>query len=713
MGGGGKKMTVTTYTYRCRFAVAISFGPIDEFVRLDYNSDFKNYNNTGPTSMAFDTGESLLSGTFYFGTDSQGADSSLQKMHGSDTLYYRHIAYASFYCDLGQAPSMPATAFTLCRYYCPLSGIDGYNTFGGSLGLNAVQILYDLLTNRFYGFGLSSAIIDEASFRNAGVRLYNEGIGVGTTISGGELYNTIRAVLDWIDAEMVYDEVYGKIKLVLRRKDYNWEDLPEVTDSDMKAQSFELNRTSWYATKNVIYANFLDIARECDQNCVYTEDLGNFNITGNLRVQEFNFDIFTNSSTAQVVCNRMLHKHSYPFAKVVFECFGSVGDSLEIFGPFRLYHAYYGVWGAVYRTVEKRRQGPNLWKIEAVEEQFPPASLLTAQAEIPYVNPGYWDPQSVEWNYRVVETPYRGVLVLGYSDDQNPGHTTLDAFGVNTDYCANEVAYACIGRLKTEVSYHGAANIYLAPDKHFVSDNPADIDYIMIEDEIIKVTNQSASEDEIYYYGAEASRSIEDTSHPVYQEGEPDYYAIGTRVYAIECRAFLTDNLTPDTMYNLTLTPHYLYPKPYYYSDDAKTFLWWYQGLILKPTSPNWIGGIGSWNQDFDITWVRESREHPQPTPCDGLVSYPMEQGTVNGIATWQDQILGWKITHTLKGGTTSCLTLYSDPSPNKCTSKFADRMAAGLSNQFTIHVYARGVKGFDSVEKSDPLWTSWAKVGW
>lgn len=700
MGGGGKKMTVTTYTYRCRFAVAISFGPIHEFVRLDYNSDFKNYNNTSGSTLAFDTGESLLSGTFYFGTDSQGADSSLERMHGGDTLYYRRIAYASFYCDLGQSPSMPATAFTLTRYWCPLSDMDSYNTFGASLGINAVQVLYDLLTNKFYGFGLSPNIIDQASFRNAGVRLYNEGIGVGTTLSGGELYNVTRAILDWVDAEMVYDESYGKIKLVLRRSDYTWEELPEITESDMKAQSFELNRTSWYATKNVVYANFLDIERECDQNCVYTEDLGNFNITGNVRVQEFNFDIFTNPSTAQIVCNRLLHKHSYPFAKVVFECFGSAGEALPIFGPFRLYHSYYGVWGAVYRTVEKRRQGPNLWKIEAVEEKFPPASLLTAQATIPYVNPAYWDPESITWNYRIVETPYRGTLILGYSDDQIDQHTVLDCFGVNTDYCANEVTYACIGRLKTSVSFYGAANLYLEPDRHFVTDNPADLEYLMIEDEIMKISSSAVSEDEIYYYVSENNRCQEDTTPPPWQEGEPTYYPAGTRVYAIECRAFLADNLEPGTMYDLTITPHYIYPKPYYHSDDSKTTLWYYQGLILKPTSPNYLVASGHKFGDISIAWTRESRVHPQPIPCDGLSSYPMELGTTpGGLAAWQDQILGWKITHTLVDGTTSLLTLYADPTPTQIVSKYVDRAAAGLSYTFKIHVYARGVRGYDSVD--------------
>lgn len=695
MGGGGKKITVTTYTYRCRFAVAISFGPVDEFVRLDYNSDFQNYDaeRGGSESIAFATGDSILSGSFYFGTTTQGADGSLAVMHGGNTLYYRRIAYASFWVDLGQAPSMPATAFTLCRYYCPLDGIDNFNTFPASLGLNPAQVLYDILTNRFYGFGLSPAIIDQQSFRDAGTRLYNEGIGVGTQISGGELYNVIRSVLDWVDAELVYDEVYGYIKMILRRLDYVYEQTPEVFESDMKAQSFELTRTSWYATKNVIYVNYLDIARECDQNCAYSEDLGNFNITGNLRVQEFNFDIFTNTATAQIVCNRLLHKSSYPYAKVVFECFGTVGDNLPIFGPFRLYHSYYNIWGAVYRVVEKRRQGPNLWKIEAVEEKFPPDSLMTAQNEIPY-DPPYWTPQSIDWGYEIYETPYRGMLVLGYSDDQTPGHTTLDSFGLSTDYCANDVAYACIGRLKNAVSSSGAANLYIQPDKHFVSDDPADLSYVFIGSEMMTISSKSITSDEIYYYVSSGNRAVEGTSLPVQD------YSVGTKVFAVECRAFLADNLSPGHTYNLTVTPHYLYPKPYYNSDDQKSQVITYQGLILTPTPPdNLHVSTSSWMSDITLTWTRDSRIYPQPVPCDGLNSYPMEN--VSG-STWQDQILGWKICHTVPPGTTSFLTQYVDPSPTSYVSHYADRMAAGLSNSFVLRVYARGVEGFDSPTTDD-----------
>ncbi len=685
MGGGGS-VTVTTYTYRIRFAVAVSFGPVDTFVRLDYNSDFKNYDVDRGTSesVAFDTGENILYGSFWFGTDTQTADSSLAVMHSGDTLYYRHIAYASFWCDLGMSPSMPATAFTLCRYYCPLAGLSAYNTFADSLGLNAVQVLYDLLTNKFYGFGLSAAIIDTASFLDAGVRLYNENISVGTTLTGGELYNVIRAVLDWIDGELVYDETYGYIKLILRRYDYTYELLPEVFESDMRAQSFELNRTSWYATKNVIYANFLDIARECDQNCVYVEDLGNFNISGNLRVQEFNFDIFTDTATAQRVCNRLLHRHSYPYAKVVFECFGTTGDNLTIFGTFRLYHSYYGIWGKVYRVTEKRRQGPNLWKIEAIEEVFPPASLYDAQSENPYTPP-YWTPQVINWNFETFESYYRGFMILCYSEDQSTGYNTLDRFGVQTDFCANPVNYSCIGRLESEVGTNHDANLYLVPDKHFIIDDPATIEYVLVDDEIMKISSCSDSAAEIYYFVSETNRAQEGTSQAV--------HSVASRVYALDCRALSSaDKLPPGVTYDCVITPHYTYPRPFYYPDDKKTTTILYQGLIKAPMQPGAVSVSSSdWTDDITFSWTRNDRVRPLPMPCLGLEQYPSE--TVGGVV--QDQIANWRIQFFIPGTTTFYVPEMIDPGTLQYTSTFASRTAAGLSHYFTFEVCAVGGAGY------------------
>ena len=683
--GLGSKITIITYTYRIRTAMAISFGPIDEFIRLDYNSDYKYYNAGRMSSpLVLATSDNVLSGSIYWGDDTQDANSNLTAMH--EPMYYRNIAYASFWLDLGSTPAMPATAFTVTRYYVP-DLPDGYSwshTTGSASGMNPAIVLYDLVTNPHYGYGLPASMIHTDSFVGASNQLYSEDLTVSTCISTVELYAIVRAILDWCDGELIYKEDTGQIGLRLRRKDYTLDQLVQVHADDMRAQTFELQRPSWYGTKNVIYVNFLDINRECDQNLVYAEDLGNFNLTGNQRVHEFNFDIFTDPSMAQKVATRQLHKHTYPWAKVSFECFSSKGDLLTVFEPFWLQHSYYGV-DAVFRVTEKRRQGPNIWKIECVEENFCVNAAFAAGYDEPYPTPPYVDPVTIDWSYRILNSYYRGYLVLGFSDDQTT-NTILDCFTITCDASSASCDYACVGRLTTPISSGHLANIYVDKDRHFQEDFSL-VGYVLIGDEIMKISSVSETEDQVHYTSNLSSRGIEGTSQ--------SSYSIGEKVFALDCRAFISTNMLQNSEYGMEIYPHYMYPKPYWDGDDAATYDLIWDPLIEMPMTPYDLDG-DSYDPSANIlfTWEWDSRLAPIPTPCSGLSAYP-QTDTGNGLV---DQILGWRVCHYELEGTSALITTYLTPDVRSFSSTYASRAGVGLYTGFKLNVYARGVKGFDSL---------------
>jgi hypothetical protein len=686
-GGGGKgkgKVILTTYTYQIKTAMAISFGPLSEFFRLDFNSDYKYYNAGNSGTLALNTSDNILMGNIYYGNDGQSPSPNLSKMH--EGLSYNHIAYADFWLDLGEAPSMPNTAFTVTRYYVPtLPGGSWGSTTGSCSGMNPAIVLYDILTNPHYGYGLSTDLLHSDSFSGASNQLAAEDLTVSTCIATMELYAIVRAILDWVDGELVYREDTGQIGLRLRRKDYTLDQLVQVHADDMRAQTFELQRPSWYGTKNVIYVNFLDITRECDQNLVYSEDVGNFNLTGNQRVHEFNFDVFTESSMAQKVATRLLHRHTYPWAKVSFECFSSKGDTLRVFEPFWLQHSYYGV-DAVFRVTEKRRQGPNIWKIEAVEENFCVNAAFAAGYDEPYPTPPYVDPLAISsWSYRVLNSYYRGYLILGYSDDQTT-NVILDCFAVTSGAASAMSYYACIGRLTTPITSGHLANIYVDKDKHF-QDDFSTIGYILIGDEIMKIDSASETEDQVYYTSGLTSRGLESTVQ--------DSYSIGEKVFAVDCRAFVADNMLQDEEYTMEIFPHYMFPTPEFDSDDSITYSIIWNSLIDMPMNPFDLDG-DSYDPAADITftWDWNSRQRPIPTPCSGLSAYP-QTDTGNG---WVDQILGWRVCHYELEGTSALITTYLTPDARSFASTYGSRAGVGLYTGFKLNVYARGVKGFDSL---------------
>jgi hypothetical protein len=681
---GGSKTTITTYTYQIKTAMAISFGPIDEFIRLDFNSDYKYYNaGRSGSPLVLNTSENIIMGSIYWGDSSQSPSPNLSKMH--EGMYYRNIAYADFWLDLGMSPAMPATAFTVTRYYAPdLPGYSWASVSGSSSGMNPAVVLYDLLTNQNYGYGLSTDLIHSDSFAGASNQLNGEDLSISICIATVELYAIVRSVLDWIDGELIYREDTGQIGLRLRRKDYTLDQLIQVHAVDIRAQSFELQRPSWYGTKNVVYVNFLDIGRECDQNLVYAEDLGNFNLTGNQRVHEFNFDVFTEPSMAQKVAVRQLHRHSYPWSKVSFEIFSDKGDLLSVFEPFLLEHEYYGVQ-AVYRVTEKRREGPNIWKIEATEENFCVNAAFAAGYDEPYPTPPYVDPITIDWDYRILNSYYRGYLILGYSDDQTTD-TILDCFMSTTDAGSAGMDYACVGRLTTPIDTGHGASIYVQKDRHFQEDFSL-VGYVLINDEIMKIDSASETDDQVVYTSSVSSRALEGTTQAS--------HSIGDRVFALDCRAFVASNMLQNEVYTMQIYPHYMYPIPYWDGEDSVTYDMTWEPLIDIPMNPfDLTANTDDYMNDINFTWDWESRQRPVPTPCVGLSAYP-QTDTGNG---WVDQILGWRLCLFELEGTSSLKTVYLTADQRSYTSLRADRAAVALYTGFKLDVYAQGIKGLDSL---------------
>lgn len=92
---------------------------------------------------------------------------------------------------------------------------------------NPSHMIYEILTNRDWGRGLSRAIIDENSFRYAADQLYDEGFGLCLSWERQDsILNVVQMIIDHINGVYYWDRSSGKIKIKLIRGDYVADQLP-------------------------------------------------------------------------------------------------------------------------------------------------------------------------------------------------------------------------------------------------------------------------------------------------------------------------------------------------------------------------------------------------------------------------------------------------------------------------------------------------------
>jgi len=93
--------------------------------------------------------------------------------------------------------------------------------------MNPAHIIYECMTNREWGRGLSSAIIDVPAWQATAAQLYAEGFGMCVKWSRtDEIQNFVKGIIDTIAASLYQDRSTGKLVLKLIRNDYVFADLP-------------------------------------------------------------------------------------------------------------------------------------------------------------------------------------------------------------------------------------------------------------------------------------------------------------------------------------------------------------------------------------------------------------------------------------------------------------------------------------------------------
>ena len=126
------------------------------------------------------------------------------------------------------------------------------------LDMNPAHILYKTLTNGDWGMGYHPSDIDEASFRKAADKLYDEKFGMSIIWDSAKTIEDFNAeILDTIDGVIRVNVITGRFELLLIRNDYAVSELPVLDESSIVEIS-RFERSSWGDGANEIVLTYKD-----------------------------------------------------------------------------------------------------------------------------------------------------------------------------------------------------------------------------------------------------------------------------------------------------------------------------------------------------------------------------------------------------------------------------------------------------------------------
>lgn len=385
---------VIGYKYNLGIQHALCFGAIDEFIALKMDDkevpltglvvtdDLISFNMNAPTLFGKPKEQGGVTGPVkvYRGTFNQPANEYLRTVLGEDEIpAYRPICHAIFeHCYMGNSGNLQPPEFILRRTPNPLGLTDGRHNIDGDA--NPANMVYEILTDRTWGMGISSALIDVADFVAVGNTLAAAGERLGLSmlvdnVQGGD--ELIAEIMRHIDGVLYQDFETGLFRIALVRDDYDAETAPVFDESNIVSGSLEFGRSSWEDTQNTVLIKYLDRAQNFTERVIQHQNLANISARGGqIEAEEYDFFGVSNPQAANVIAARVLKTVSSPLSKVDFDTNRS-GTTLRPGSVLRLSWPALGIESIVYRVTEidlGTLESPTV-RVSAVEDIFSIASV--------------------------------------------------------------------------------------------------------------------------------------------------------------------------------------------------------------------------------------------------------------------------------------------------------------------------------------------------
>lgn len=364
--------------------------------------------------------------TFYNGSTSQLQNAYLQSILGTDIPAYRGVSHLVWHGpSSGITSNSVSSQYQLLEPY--LSGYVGLSPNLKNMGFvlkripkyisaayweinsgdaNPADVIYEILINEKWGLGLSSALIDSASFLAAAETLFNEGLGFSAEWQRSEQVDTILdEILKYIDGVLYTDPVTGLFTLKLARKDYVVDSLPQVNENNF-AEVVSFSRGSLDDSVNEVRVTYIDRFNKYKDASEIAQDLANYRLQGKRNPVTTSYIGISNSTTAGKIAQRDLRTLSTSIIKCNLKVNRELFEARPA-GLFRFSWTKRGVTQVVMRItrVNFGEYDNGMMEIEAVQDIFSLSNSIYAVS-----NGTLWtDPVGTAasiTNFETIEAPY-------------------------------------------------------------------------------------------------------------------------------------------------------------------------------------------------------------------------------------------------------------------------------------------------------------------
>lgn len=321
-----KKRLTTGYKYFAGIQMGLCLGQVDEVSKIwigdtlvaDGSVQDGTYPISDPSLFGGNEfGNGGMDGTIRVASGSEVQTNSAyltaQQTEAVPHLGVCHVTYEGGY--VGNSTTIKPWKFEVKRYPNQLALTAGREIVN-SADANPAAVLYELLTDDDWGFGLSTSLINASVFRTAGNTLYTEGNGwsmvLDRVVSTDQL---LKLLQEQIDGVVYFDQTSGQFQLSLARDDYVIGSVKQLTEDDIITVK-EFTRGTWEETSNQVRIGFTDRDRDYFDTFAPAADLGNQRIQGGeLIAATIDMPGCKTKSLATNIASRELRQRAVPLAK--------------------------------------------------------------------------------------------------------------------------------------------------------------------------------------------------------------------------------------------------------------------------------------------------------------------------------------------------------------------------------------------------------------
>lgn len=272
------------------------------------------------------------------------------------------------------------------------------------LAMNPAHIIYQCLTDPYWGLGLPLTQIDDTQFRTAADTFFAENMGLCMQwVNASTVEDFVKIVLNHCAASLIMTS-RGTYQLIPLRGGYNVATLPVYDQTDI-VEMTNFQTQSWADEVNEVVMTYTDPSTARDTS-VTAQDLANIDLQGKVVSQQVNYQGIRDHNLAATVVGRELNARATPLLTVKFKI-NRFGFGVSSGGLFVLNWPPRNLVGGVFRitTVSSGTVQDNTISVEAVQDIYslgnfnyqlsssiPPTQVLTpaqvAAAVAPAPNQG-------------------------------------------------------------------------------------------------------------------------------------------------------------------------------------------------------------------------------------------------------------------------------------------------------------------------------------